>query len=241
VCAKCEKPFLGHRHYEKKGLAYCEIHYHQLFGNLCFVCNQVIGGDGMCFTWTFDCTGVLELKTLLESSVRKAGYITILYISVLKHSHYYCHCWHHYCLCCYCYHQSLCTLPLRSIFTHIKNCSFTLTTSFFFSLKKSWVCCCVLWRYVIHMHWYIFHCGWLCSACPFLRLFCGALMCLPSNHRHSAYQRVDYRFSTKFIEILETNCVCLNTLHLFLLIEVGRNRIGHLFILLLITYKVLVC
>ncbi|CAG2121878.1 unnamed protein product, partial [Medioppia subpectinata] len=40
VCAKCEKPFLGHRHYEKKGLAYCETHYHQLFGNLCFVCNQ---------------------------------------------------------------------------------------------------------------------------------------------------------------------------------------------------------
>lgn len=47
VCAKCEKPFLGHRHYEKKGLAYCETHYHQLFGNLCFVCNQVIAGDGM--------------------------------------------------------------------------------------------------------------------------------------------------------------------------------------------------
>ncbi|XP_054154072.1 LIM and senescent cell antigen-like-containing domain protein 1 [Oppia nitens] len=45
VCAKCEKPFLGHRHYEKKGLAYCETHYHQLFGNLCFVCNQVIQGD----------------------------------------------------------------------------------------------------------------------------------------------------------------------------------------------------
>ncbi|KOB68259.1 Steamer duck [Operophtera brumata] len=30
VCAKCEKPFHGHRHYEKKGLAYCEQHYHQL-------------------------------------------------------------------------------------------------------------------------------------------------------------------------------------------------------------------
>jgi LIM domain len=29
VCAKCEKPFLGTRHYEKKGLAYCETHYHQ--------------------------------------------------------------------------------------------------------------------------------------------------------------------------------------------------------------------
>lgn len=45
VCAKCEKPFFGTRHYEKKGLAYCEIHYHQLFGNICFVCNNVISGD----------------------------------------------------------------------------------------------------------------------------------------------------------------------------------------------------
>ncbi|KAJ8940506.1 hypothetical protein NQ318_003106, partial [Aromia moschata] len=45
ACAKCEKPFFGHRHYEKKGLAYCETHYHQLFGNLCYVCNQVIAGD----------------------------------------------------------------------------------------------------------------------------------------------------------------------------------------------------
>ncbi|XP_066140865.1 LIM and senescent cell antigen-like-containing domain protein 1 isoform X2 [Euwallacea fornicatus] len=45
VCAKCEKPFFGHRHYEKKGLAYCETHYHQLFGNLCHHCNQVIAGD----------------------------------------------------------------------------------------------------------------------------------------------------------------------------------------------------
>jgi hypothetical protein len=54
VCAKCEKPFLGHRHYEKKGLAYCETHYHQLFGNLCFICNQVITGDGMRIYFTVD-------------------------------------------------------------------------------------------------------------------------------------------------------------------------------------------
>ena len=62
---QCEKPFLGNRHYERKGLAYCETHYHQvqkittsldcisnlnvsqpqLFGNLCQVCNQVIQTD----------------------------------------------------------------------------------------------------------------------------------------------------------------------------------------------------
>ncbi|KAK2519476.1 Lims1 [Columba guinea] len=45
VCAKCEKPFLGHRHYERKGLAYCETHYNQLFGDVCFHCNRVIEGD----------------------------------------------------------------------------------------------------------------------------------------------------------------------------------------------------
>ena len=30
ACAKCEKPFLGNRHYERKGLAYCAAHYHQV-------------------------------------------------------------------------------------------------------------------------------------------------------------------------------------------------------------------
>ena len=30
ACAKCEKPFLGNRHYERKGLAYCATHYHQV-------------------------------------------------------------------------------------------------------------------------------------------------------------------------------------------------------------------
>ena len=29
-CTKCEKPFLGNRHYERKGLAYCATHYHQV-------------------------------------------------------------------------------------------------------------------------------------------------------------------------------------------------------------------
>jgi len=45
VCAKCEKPFLGTRHYEKRGFAYCETHYHQLFGNVCFVCSKIVAGD----------------------------------------------------------------------------------------------------------------------------------------------------------------------------------------------------
>ena len=32
VCAKCEKPFYGHRYYERKGLAYCETHYNEVGG-----------------------------------------------------------------------------------------------------------------------------------------------------------------------------------------------------------------
>lgn len=45
VCARCERPFLGKRHYERKGLAYCEQHFYQLFGRQCFVCQQMIKGD----------------------------------------------------------------------------------------------------------------------------------------------------------------------------------------------------
>ena len=40
-CAKCEKPFLGGRHFEKAGLAYCETHFLQLFGSVCYVCDKV--------------------------------------------------------------------------------------------------------------------------------------------------------------------------------------------------------
>lgn len=45
VCAHCEKPFLGKRHYEWKGSAYCERDFLQLFGHQCFSCNQIIKGD----------------------------------------------------------------------------------------------------------------------------------------------------------------------------------------------------
>ena len=45
ACAQCEVPFNGSRHYEKRGLAYCETHYTNLFGELCFVCNKIISGD----------------------------------------------------------------------------------------------------------------------------------------------------------------------------------------------------
>ncbi|KAI5941706.1 LIM and senescent cell antigen-like-containing domain protein 2 [Manis javanica] len=71
VCAKCEKPFLGHRHYEKKGLAYCETHYNQLFGDVCYNCSHVIEGDVVsalnkawcvnCFSCSA-CNGKLTLK-----------------------------------------------------------------------------------------------------------------------------------------------------------------------------------
>uniref|UniRef100_A0A1A9UNV0 LIM domain-containing protein n=1 Tax=Glossina austeni TaxID=7395 RepID=A0A1A9UNV0_GLOAU len=42
ICGACRRPI---EERVKRGLAYCETHYHQLFGNLCFVCNQVIAGD----------------------------------------------------------------------------------------------------------------------------------------------------------------------------------------------------
>ncbi|XP_078736328.1 LIM and senescent cell antigen-like-containing domain protein 1 [Lampetra fluviatilis] len=58
VCAKCEKPFLGHRHMERNGLAYCETHYNQLFGDICFHCNRVVEGDVLSAlnkTWCVSC------------------------------------------------------------------------------------------------------------------------------------------------------------------------------------------
>lgn len=46
VCAKCEKPFLGHRHYEKKGLAYCETHYNQVGAG--WVLRRELGWAAVC-------------------------------------------------------------------------------------------------------------------------------------------------------------------------------------------------
>ncbi|XP_041483311.1 LIM and senescent cell antigen-like-containing domain protein 1 [Lytechinus variegatus] len=69
VCARCEKPFLGHKHYEKNGKAYCETHYNQLFGNICFYCNKAITSEMMCTmskTWCdehFFCMGCDTLLT----------------------------------------------------------------------------------------------------------------------------------------------------------------------------------
>ncbi|CAF3145155.1 unnamed protein product [Rotaria socialis] len=41
-CARCAQPFYGSKHFENKGLAYCESDYHFLFGSTCFICNCVI-------------------------------------------------------------------------------------------------------------------------------------------------------------------------------------------------------
>uniref|UniRef100_A0A8C4NMP8 LIM and senescent cell antigen-like-containing domain protein 2 n=2 Tax=Myxinidae TaxID=7762 RepID=A0A8C4NMP8_EPTBU len=63
VCAKCEKPFLGHRHYERKGLAYCENHYNQLFGDVCYLCNKVIEGDVVSALNKAWCVGCFSCST----------------------------------------------------------------------------------------------------------------------------------------------------------------------------------
>ena len=69
MCAHCEKAFEGRRHYEKRGMAYCERDYKfvreahgslsssvcllvsycfhfQLFGDVCFSCSKPCRGDG---------------------------------------------------------------------------------------------------------------------------------------------------------------------------------------------------
>lgn len=47
VCSKCERPFLGKRHYERNGLAYCEQHFYAMFGKRCNACDQIIKGDAI--------------------------------------------------------------------------------------------------------------------------------------------------------------------------------------------------
>ncbi len=45
-CARCGQPFLGSKHFENKGLAYCEMDYHFLFGSTCFICNRILTEGG---------------------------------------------------------------------------------------------------------------------------------------------------------------------------------------------------
>ena len=45
-CARCSQPFRGSKHFEDKGLAYCETDYHFLFGSTCFICNRTITEGG---------------------------------------------------------------------------------------------------------------------------------------------------------------------------------------------------
>ena len=59
VCAKCEKPFLGSRYYERSGLAYCAQHYHQLFGELCYHCDGVIQAG---LSTRHHCSSLLSLR-----------------------------------------------------------------------------------------------------------------------------------------------------------------------------------
>ena len=71
-CAKCEKPFHGNRHYEKNGVAYCETHFNQLFGDVCFICNKNITRDvvtalNKCYCVNhFQCMGC-DVKLTLKS------------------------------------------------------------------------------------------------------------------------------------------------------------------------------
>eukprot|EP01112_Ceratiomyxa_fruticulosa_P004300 TRINITY_DN1478_c0_g1_i2.p1 TRINITY_DN1478_c0_g1~~TRINITY_DN1478_c0_g1_i2.p1 ORF type:complete len:450 (-),score=81.48 TRINITY_DN1478_c0_g1_i2:268-1617(-) len=47
MCYTCKEPFQGMSFFEKDGRAYCELHYHQQFGKVCFKCNKAIIGEGI--------------------------------------------------------------------------------------------------------------------------------------------------------------------------------------------------
>uniref|UniRef100_A0A8D1GME5 LIM and senescent cell antigen-like-containing domain protein 1 n=2 Tax=Sus scrofa TaxID=9823 RepID=A0A8D1GME5_PIG len=85
VCAKCEKPFLGHRHYERKGLAYCETHYNQLFGDVCFHCNRVIEGDVVSALNKAWCVSCFACSTCNTKLTLKDKFVEIDLKPVCKH------------------------------------------------------------------------------------------------------------------------------------------------------------
>lgn len=45
-CARCAQPFLGSKHFEHKGAAYCETDYHLLIGSTCCICNRTLPDGG---------------------------------------------------------------------------------------------------------------------------------------------------------------------------------------------------
>ncbi|XP_075266079.1 uncharacterized protein LOC142358563 isoform X2 [Convolutriloba macropyga] len=46
-CSFCDKPFNGDKHFVYNAQPYCEEHYNQLFGNLCFYCNRIVPSPGV--------------------------------------------------------------------------------------------------------------------------------------------------------------------------------------------------
>eukprot|EP00002_Diphylleia_rotans_P039009 TRINITY_DN8953_c0_g1_i1.p1 TRINITY_DN8953_c0_g1~~TRINITY_DN8953_c0_g1_i1.p1 ORF type:complete len:452 (-),score=90.87 TRINITY_DN8953_c0_g1_i1:150-1505(-) len=58
ICADCEKPFDGAKHFEKDGKAYCAIHYHTRFGQICMRCSKPILTKALAtmnHSWHEDC------------------------------------------------------------------------------------------------------------------------------------------------------------------------------------------
>ncbi|KAI6243667.1 UNC-97-like protein [Aphelenchoides fujianensis] len=73
VCAVCEKPFMGHKHYERKGLAYCEQHFHLLYGRLCFRCSKPCGGEvfqALGKSWCVNCFACTLCDKKLDQKTR---------------------------------------------------------------------------------------------------------------------------------------------------------------------------
>lgn len=73
VCAFCERPFLGTKHYEKKGAAYCESHYYLLFGNIDFITGEIIENGKRCFVETvlvfFEMSEIWSLRVFMLCSL----------------------------------------------------------------------------------------------------------------------------------------------------------------------------
>ncbi|XP_065194282.1 LIM and senescent cell antigen-like-containing domain protein 1 [Sycon ciliatum] len=75
VCAHCERPFDGRRHFERKGLAYCEQHYNMLFGDTCFYCTKIISGEACADMGKSWCTHHFRCKACEQPLSIKQKYL----------------------------------------------------------------------------------------------------------------------------------------------------------------------
>ncbi|VDM66112.1 unnamed protein product [Strongylus vulgaris] len=68
-CAKCDEAFMGTKHYERNGKAYCKDDFMMLCGEFCYRCNSFLSGASVNVLgkkWCINCYRCLACDRVLE-------------------------------------------------------------------------------------------------------------------------------------------------------------------------------